>query len=118
MPKPIPCHACSHCGQLFMSRAECAEHEAECLWSPRLDLYDPRVHGCLCCGNLERTDGMYCAAKGGALVTVPVTLCRWWTPIPKPAPAPAGQACNLPAPPRPSQDVNPLAINPVTVEGL
>lgn len=90
MPTTSTLFTCIHCGQPHISVEECRGHEAECPWGQRPVVYAPQVRGCLSCGNLNREGGMYCEAKGGALITAPVTLCRFWTPVSPPALA--GQA--------------------------
>lgn len=97
MPTRSPIYACAHCGQPHMTELECREHEAECPWGRDGLHHDPSVRACQSCGNLEREGGMFCSAKGGSLITTPVTLCRFWTRIPKPAPAGQAQAQGAPA---------------------
>lgn len=66
---------CIHCGQPHTTADECRQHEAECPWRIRA-FEDQDLCACPTCSNLITREGRYCAAKKGALITAPVSLCR------------------------------------------
>lgn len=99
---------CIHCGQPHTTADECRQHEAECNWRIKA-LADKELRACPSCGNLDDEKGRYCLAKGGELITEPVTLCRWWANPTLPAQADQTEAAEELLDEAPALDSRPLA---------